>query len=346
MVSLRAAAQQALEALEYMHQEKCDYMRRNNLGDPLREDAARLALPAITALRAALAEPAPKQKVPSVASKAVLAAIRAANFQLVRTGDDAFMLVTLKQPSAQLAAIGAGGVSGPLLGAAPQSAMDDAEAAARRNFPKWWHGWGASLCGVDPYASSPPQTYAARGFMGGYVAALAAPQQAEPAVTDWDVRGELAKSLTCWHRLTGQEAAELVTLYQRLSAPQQEVQEPWETRERFYEAIDRVVENVRQEMKVKTVTMRLPEYDIAIPIIDAYGGHVLVGPVLVPPQQAEPVAWLDKEINCAYMPEELDDGTGEGLGLVPLYTAQPQRHPHRTVTYVCPVCAASLEKQG
>ena len=45
---------QALEALEYMHTEKCDYMRRNNLGDPLRENAARLAVPAITALRAAL----------------------------------------------------------------------------------------------------------------------------------------------------------------------------------------------------------------------------------------------------------------------------------------------------
>ena len=52
----RKVMQQALEALEYMHQEKCDYMRRNNLGDPLREDAARIALPAIAALRARLAE--------------------------------------------------------------------------------------------------------------------------------------------------------------------------------------------------------------------------------------------------------------------------------------------------
>ena len=55
----REVMQQALEALEYTHKEKCDYMRRNNLGDPLREDAARLALPAITALRARLAEPEP-----------------------------------------------------------------------------------------------------------------------------------------------------------------------------------------------------------------------------------------------------------------------------------------------
>ena len=44
----------ALEALEYMHNEKCDYMKRNNLGNPLLEDAARLAIPAITAIKEAL----------------------------------------------------------------------------------------------------------------------------------------------------------------------------------------------------------------------------------------------------------------------------------------------------
>jgi hypothetical protein len=59
---LREAAQQALEALKYMHDEKCDYMRRNNLGDPLREHAARLALPAIEALEAALAQAEPVQE--------------------------------------------------------------------------------------------------------------------------------------------------------------------------------------------------------------------------------------------------------------------------------------------
>lgn len=56
-MSDREVMQQALEALEYMHQEKCDYMRRNNLGNPLLEDAARIALPAIEALHARLAEP-------------------------------------------------------------------------------------------------------------------------------------------------------------------------------------------------------------------------------------------------------------------------------------------------
>lgn len=53
----RELMQQALEALEYMHEEKCEYMRRNKLGDPLRENAARFALPAITALRERLAQP-------------------------------------------------------------------------------------------------------------------------------------------------------------------------------------------------------------------------------------------------------------------------------------------------
>jgi hypothetical protein len=45
---------------------------------------------------------------------------------------------------------------------------------------------------------------------------------------------------------------------------------------------------------------------------------------LAEPEQ-EPVAWLDEEINCAYTPEELDGGTADGL--VPLYTAPPQRKP-------------------
>ena len=43
-------------------------------------------------------QPAPS---PATASKAVLAAIRAANMQLVRTGDDEFMLVTYKNAKAQ-----------------------------------------------------------------------------------------------------------------------------------------------------------------------------------------------------------------------------------------------------
>jgi hypothetical protein len=47
---------QALETLEYLHTEKCDYMRRKNLSDPLRAGMARLAIPAISTLRQAIAE--------------------------------------------------------------------------------------------------------------------------------------------------------------------------------------------------------------------------------------------------------------------------------------------------
>lgn len=44
--------------------------------------------------------------------------------------------------------------------------------------------------------------------------AVAPKAQATPTPSEWDVRGHLAASLTCWHRLTGQEAAELVALFQ------------------------------------------------------------------------------------------------------------------------------------
>jgi hypothetical protein len=37
------------EALLYMHDEKCNYMRLNHLGDPLKETAARIALKALAA---------------------------------------------------------------------------------------------------------------------------------------------------------------------------------------------------------------------------------------------------------------------------------------------------------
>lgn len=48
---------------------------------------------------------------------------------------------------------------------------------------------------------------------------LAAPQPvARETLTDWDMRGQLAASLHCWHRLAPNEAAELVAFVQRVSA--------------------------------------------------------------------------------------------------------------------------------
>jgi hypothetical protein len=47
----------------------------------------------------------------------------------------------------------------------------------------------------------------------------------------------------------------------------------------------------------------------------------------------------------AYIANHHQSDDSNTFRAAPLYTAPPQRHPHRTVTYVCPVCAASLERQ-
>lgn len=43
---------------------------------------------------------------------------------------------------------------------------------------------------------------------------------------EWDIRGDLASSLKCWHRLTGAEAAELVEFTRDRLEGAQQVQEP------------------------------------------------------------------------------------------------------------------------
>ena len=45
-----------------------------------------------------------------------------------------------------------------------------------------------------------------------------APAGAGGPLTDWDMRGHLAASLHCWHRLTANEAGELVAFVQRIAA--------------------------------------------------------------------------------------------------------------------------------
>lgn len=71
----------------------------------------------------------------------------------------------------------------------------------------------------------------------------------------------------------------------------QPAQEPvaWLTREDFYRELDRRVERMREEMEIKTVTMRCKEYDLALNIVDMYGGHIVVGQVSFPPQRP----WVD-----------------------------------------------------
>ena len=67
----------------------------------------------------------------------------------------------------------------------------------------------------------------------------------------------------------------------------QPAQEPvaWATKEDFYRELDRRVERMRKEMEIKTVTMRCKDYDVALNIVDMYGGHVVVGQVSFPPQR-------------------------------------------------------------
>jgi hypothetical protein len=54
-----------------------------------------------------------------------------------------------------------------------------------------------------------------------------APQTGAQEQSEWDIRGQLAAKLTCWHRLTGNEAAELVALAKSWGAPQPAVAAGW-----------------------------------------------------------------------------------------------------------------------
>lgn len=74
--------------------------------------------------------------------------------------------------------------------------------------------------GAWPCTAAMERSYEA-GFTNGWNrrASLSLPAAGqEPVATDeWKVRGYLAKTLKCWHRLTGEEAAELVAMTQRLA---------------------------------------------------------------------------------------------------------------------------------
>ena len=70
-----------------------------------------------------------------------------------------------------------------------------------------------------------------------------------------------------------------------------QTQEPvaWATKEDFHRELERRLKHIREEIKIKSVTMRCKDYDIALPIIDTdYFGRVLVGQVSTPPQRTEP----------------------------------------------------------
>ena len=65
-------------------------------------------------------------------------------------------------------------------------------------------------------------------------------------------------------------------------------------------------------------------------------------------EQDEPVAWLTPRTLDSYARPDLGYETASktDYGAFPVYAhPAPQRQPLRTITYVCPICAASLERQ-
>lgn len=76
---------------------------------------------------------------------------------------------------------------------------------------------------------------------------------------------------------------ERLGLYKDAYAEQEPV--AWATKEDFHRELERRIKHIHEEMKIKSVTMRCKDYDIALPIIDTDFGRVLVGQVSTPPQR-------------------------------------------------------------
>ena len=69
----------------------------------------------------------------------------------------------------------------------------------------------------------------------------------------------------------------------------------WATREDFYRELEHAMNRMRQQMEIKSVTMRCTDYYIALPVIDIFDGRILVGQVTTPPQRTW-VGLTDEEI--------------------------------------------------
>ena len=96
--------------------------------------------------------------------------------------------------------------------------------------------------------------------------------------------------------------AALQALRQALAEPEQEPV-AWATREDFYRELDRRVNLMQQQMEIKTVLMRCKNYDLALPIIDIYEGHVLVGQVTQ--SKREWVGLTEQDVHDAFEFTEL-----------------------------------------
>ena len=87
-------------------------------------------------------------------------------------------------------------------------------------------------------------------------------------------------------------------------------------------------EQDREEMKIKSVTMRCKDYDVALPIIYNDFGRVLVGQVSIPPNpkepEQEPVAWMNDSTPSGIFARHMEGAKNFGC-TIPLYTTPPQR---------------------
>ena len=108
-------------------------------------------------------------------------------------------------------------------------------------------------------------------------------------------------------------------------------QEPvaWATREDFYRELEHRLKHIREEMKIKTVTMRCKDYDVALSIIYNDFGRVLVGQPCIPPKpkepEQEPVAWMDDYNACKCSDNETRCFSDRVFRMMQKYTAPPQR---------------------
>jgi len=91
----------------------------------------------------------------------------------------------------------------------------------------------------------------------------------------------------------------ITAIKQALAAP---VQEPvaWATREDFYRELEHAMNRMRQQMEIKSVTMRCTDYDLALPVIDIFDGRILVGQVTTPPQRTWVGLTDEERIDIAY----------------------------------------------
>jgi hypothetical protein len=82
-----------------------------------------------------------------------------------------------------------------------------------------------------------------------------------------------------------EELTKIINAVEKVLAQPEQEPVAWATKEDFCRELERRLKHIREEMKIKSVTMRCKDYDIALPIIDTDFGRVLVGQVSTPPQR-------------------------------------------------------------